>query len=159
MIKLALLTACERVIIEAETKSVSAITIFTGVKLAIPATAPPPPSNAAVPKDWSILAGWDIEDEEVGKEIVQYTDILFPDGKPFIEKGALKFLIEKSKRHHNTTRLLGFPVGQMGTYEIRVWIEADNMPITDKHSIFLIVENDPTVGQNIQQLTPSGTTK
>jgi len=138
---LALLAACERSIIEAETKAISMIGLFTGVKASVPA-GETPPANAASPKEWSIVSGWDGNKGEAGKEFVQCLAIFFPDGKPFVERNELKFTIDPGKRHHVTTRLLAFPIGQLGKCHVQVWAEFGGKPVTDKTSIYINVEHE-----------------
>jgi hypothetical protein len=138
MPKLAYISACEKVITDAETRAVSAIALFT--KLTVNLTEAPP-INAVAPKEWSILAAWDPDDGDERKEFVQYIQMLFPDGQPFAESVRLPFKMESNQRHHNTVKLLGFPVGQQGRCEVRVWVELDGKMCSEKASIYLLVEH------------------
>lgn len=138
MPKLAFIIACEKVITEAETGVVSAIAMFTKLKASLPER---PPENAVVPKEWALLTAWDPESGDEGKQFVQCIEMLFPDGKPFTENGRLPFKIEPIQRHFNTVKLLGFPIGQAGKCEVRMWLELEGKAISEKTSIFLLVEH------------------
>src|SRR6266699_798946 len=104
MPKLALLAACERSIVEQDTKSVSLITLINGLKLSFLA-GEPPPLNAVMPKEWSIVCGWDSGDDDEGKEFVQFIDISLPDGKPFVTKNQVTFTLQRGKRMHQTSKV------------------------------------------------------
>ena len=143
MPSLALFVACERSIIEENTKLVSLISLLNGVKGAIPA-GEPPPRNAVAPKEWSIVCGWDAVGDEEGTEYVQCLDIFWPDGKPFVETNKVKFSLQKGKRHYQTSRLHGFPVGQAGRCLMQAWAEQDGNPVTEKVSLYITVEHEFT---------------
>jgi hypothetical protein len=137
---LALLAACEKSIIEAETKSLSMISLFTRVKLTI--TADPPPTNAVVPKEWSIVTGWEGKDDDEGKDFVQCLSVLLPDGKPFIENNRMNFNTQNDKRYHIASKILAFPMGQVGKCKIEVWAEWNGKPVTEKSHIYVRVEHE-----------------
>jgi hypothetical protein len=134
----AFLVTCDKVIVDSETHTVSAISLFTKLTANIPE---PPPPDAVIPKEWAVLAGWDSEDEDIGKEFVQCIEIFFAGGKPFIDTIRVMFKIDKTERQYNSIRLFGFPLGQAGRCELKTWLEHDGIPITDKHSTYLIVEH------------------
>ncbi len=141
MPKLALFAACERSIVEQDTKSVSLITLFTGLKLSFPA-GEPPPLNAVIPKEWSIVCGWDSVDGDEGKEFVQFIDISLPDGKPFVTKNQVRFTLQGGKRLHQTSKVPGFPIGQIGKCLVQVWAELDGRPVTEKSSLYIALEHE-----------------
>jgi hypothetical protein len=140
---LALLVSCERAIVETDTKAVSLITLFTGMKVFLPTGQPPPeppPANAVAPREWSVVTGWDPNEADEGKEFVQHLEVFLPDGKPFIKNSEMKFQMERDKRHYNTPRIFGFPVGQKGKCLVQVWLEHDGKPVTEKFSTYIKVE-------------------
>lgn len=141
MPKLALITACQFSIIEQDTKSVSLINLFTGLKITVN-IAEPPPINAIVPREWSIACGWDGEKDDEGKVFDQLTEIFLPDGKPFVGHNAVKFSVLEGKRHYLTSKIMAFPIGQVGKCLVQVWAELDGKPVTEKSSIHIAVEHE-----------------
>jgi hypothetical protein len=138
---LALITACERSIIEQDTKSVSLISLFTGVKISIQAEEPPP-VNAIVAKEWSIACGWDGRKDEEGQVFDQLMDIYLPDGKPFVTRNQVKFSVQVGKRQFLTSKLAAFPIGQPGKCMVQVWAELDGKLVTDRVSISISIEHE-----------------
>jgi hypothetical protein len=152
MPKLAAFIACERVIIEAESRLVSAIAMFSRLEAQV---MEKPPENAVIPKEWAFLIAWDPYEGDEGKELTQCIEIFFPDGKPFIEKTMSKFKIDDlNLRIHNTVKLLGFPIGQQGKCEGRVWIESDGELVGGKYSIFLSVAHKLVATQLVSAPSP-----
>jgi hypothetical protein len=148
---LALITACQTSIIEQDTKSVSLINLFTGIKISVHA-GDPPPVNAIVPREWSIACGWDSEEGDEGKVFDQLMDIFLPDGKPFVTRNVTKFSLQAGKRHYMTSKLTAFPIGQAGRCLVQVWAELDGKPVTEPVSISIGVEHEHIIPPQGQQL-------
>lgn len=119
---------------------VSAIGMFSKLTVPVPQNEKPP-ENAVAPKEWAVIAAWDPIEGEEGKEFTLCVEIFFPDGKPFVETHRSAFKLERDLRSHNTMKLLGFPVGQQGRIETRVWLESDGKPVGEKFSLYLSVEH------------------
>jgi hypothetical protein len=141
MPRLGLITACQFAVIEQDTKAVSLINLFTGLKISIQADQLPP-SNAVAPKEWFIACGWDGVKDDEGKVFDQLTEILLPDGKPFVTASPVKFSVQPGKRHYMTSKILAFPIGQVGKCTVQVWAEFDGQVVTEKSTIHIGVEHD-----------------
>jgi len=138
MPKLGFLIVCEKAILEEGTRTPTLVALFTGLRLTVPSL---PPGNAAIPKDWAVICGWDSTNDETGRQYVQHTEVLWPDGTQFV-RGEMQLMFEPGKRHYSVVRFLPFPVGQAGKCEIRVWLEFEGSPVTDKSSTHVTVEHE-----------------
>src|ERR1700722_14259893 len=85
--------ACDKVIID-DSGVASLISLFGNVIITLPQDAEIPP-NALAPKEWALFASWDYELDDDGKEFLQIVQILFPDGKFFIERLETKFVMKR----------------------------------------------------------------
>lgn len=134
---LGFLAICEKVIIDTESGTVSAISFFTKVTGSTPEK---PPANAVVPKDWAVLAAWDFSDEvERAKDFVQRIEVFFADGQSFTT-GTIPIKFKSDEmRSHTTARLQGFPFGSEGKVRATVWLEVDGQAVTERHSGFVTV--------------------
>ena len=137
MPKLRVFVICESVIYDDESKIASLISLFSTLQVGIAGEVP---SNAAMPKNWAIFTAWDAEPEDGGKDFVQCTRILWPDGSNFVTRKEHKFSFESDKPHHQyRLRLNGFPMGQEGPYEVVVWLEMDGKTVVQPKSVTMHV--------------------
>lgn len=117
-----LATICEKVIVS-QTSTPSLINIFTKLTFAVPA-AVEIPRNAVAPKDWAIFSSWDTELGDERREYLICVNVLYPDQSPWGDVNRIKVdILEGGKTAQVVTQMVGFPIGQVGTYTVRVWIE------------------------------------
>jgi hypothetical protein len=136
---LSVFICCEKVVID-KNESASLICLFTDVKGEIPPEAPELPPNAAAPKEWAAFTMWNWEHADVG-EYIQWFEVLYPDGTPFLERRQVRVVKEENKpRSQVTINVQGIPVGRNGRYTVRVWLERDGIIVVQPHSVYLNVE-------------------
>lgn len=140
MLKPYVVVACEKVIIDQQNAGVaSLIGLFNKLSGAIPANTPIPP-NSVIPKEWSVFSIWDTEPGDERKNYILCTQVLYPDKTQFGELFKVRLNIEPNKRTQAIVRFLGFPVGQLGFYTVRTWIEEENKIVYDPIEFKLEVE-------------------
>jgi hypothetical protein len=140
MLKPYVVAACERVLIDQQSNGVaSLISLFNKISGAVPANTAIPP-NSVVPKEWSVFSLWDTEPGDEHKNYTLCTQVLYPDRTQFADVGKLRLNIEPNKRTQAIMRFLGFPVGQLGFYTVRTWIEEENKIVVDPIEFKLEVE-------------------
>lgn len=140
MPRLLFLLACEKSIIEQHTQQVSIIGLIDSFTIAVPE---PPPQNAVIPRDWSIVSGWEPIGEDAQKEFVQCLSITLPNGKPFIKDNRAALRFQNGMKHHIATRIQGLPVGVPGKFRVEVCAELAGKPATEKSQIFLEIIHQP----------------
>jgi hypothetical protein len=124
MLKPRVNVVCEKVILDQQQGGMaSLIGLFTKFTVNVPADAPPIPENAAAPKEWTVYSSWEPDEIDVGKPIVQCTQVLYPNGAQYGETLKTPLQIELNKTAQAIVRINGFPVGQSGFYTVRTWIE------------------------------------
>src|SRR5579864_4084683 len=122
MLRLSVCVVCEKVVFSQEHVA-SLINLFTKIGIALPAGAPEIPPNAVTPKEWAVFSSWDTEPGDELKEYLLCTQVLYPDNSPFGEVSKIKMNIERNNRSQVATQVAGFPIGQIGFYTIKVWVE------------------------------------
>jgi hypothetical protein len=141
MPQLYVFAVCEKVIID-QNGIPSLISLFTRVNFS-PATDIP--GNAIAPKEWSIYTSWDWEPGDEGREYKQVLQILYPDGSPFMPRQEQRFVMQPNTKHQINTPVLGFPIGQWGTYTVRMQLE---------HNETVIFQPSPIRLELIRQQAP-----
>jgi len=139
MLKPDVCVACEKVIID-ENGIASLIGLFGKIGFIAPKGIEIP-KNAVAPKEWAVFSSWDVEPGDELKDYFACMQLLYPDKSQFgdIIKNKLKIEPNKSKSQWRTT-ILGFPVGQVGPYTVRVWVEEANKVVIEPIEIILEVE-------------------
>jgi len=122
--------ACEKVIM-AGGDLPSLIGLFSKLTVAIPPDAPAIPPNALSPKEWFVFSSWHTEPGDELREYIYCMHILFPDGTSFGEITRKPIRIERGKRAQVTASLPGFPIGQIGFYTVKVWIEENQRTVVE----------------------------
>lgn len=125
MLKPYVCIACEKVIIAKDTDVPSLINLFTKIGAVIPRGAEIP-SNAVAPKEWAVFSGWDVEPGDEHHPYILCTQILYPDKTQFAEIVRSKLVIQANKRAQMVVNIVGFPIGQIGEYVVRTWVELNN---------------------------------
>jgi hypothetical protein len=114
--KLLLTAPCILVLQDAEAGH-SLIGVFHEIKIQISHDAPEIPSNAMLPKEWSIFSKFGLDPDEDGKNYTLKTDVFWPDGNILVShaldakqptKNGLAFI----------AKLQAFPMGQQGIVRI-----------------------------------------
>ncbi len=127
MLKTYVCAACEKVILTADNVA-SLISLFNKIII----TAPPEaevPKNAVAPKEWAIFSIFDTEPGDELKEYTHFAQILYPDQSQFSEIAKSKLRIELNKRAQVNVQVPAFPIGQVGNYTVRVWIEENQRTV------------------------------
>jgi hypothetical protein len=160
MLKPYVCVACEKIIIEhrQETPTGSArdeggpaslISLFSKIMVGVPANAPQIPPNAVAPKEWAVYSEWDTEPGDESRNYVLCTQIFYPDQSPFADVTRNKIPVQPKTRSRMIVRILGFPIGQMGFYTVRTWVEEDQNTVVGpiEFKIELETINQPQVNQ------------
>ena len=133
MLKPYVCVACEKVLVDQKLEDrpesgnvVSLIGLFGKIAIAVHEGIPDIPQNAVVPKEWAIYSAWDGEPGDENKEYVICTQLFYPDRRPFGEVSKQPMKIEAKKRYQHIVRINAFPIGQIGSYVVRTWIEEHN---------------------------------
>jgi hypothetical protein len=114
------------------------------------------PANAVGPYSWAIFSAWDTEPGDETKSYFLCTAILYPDGSYFGEVSRIPIQIILGQRSQMVVRIQGFPVGQLGFYTVRTWVEEGGKiaygPIEFKIELQVIVkEQQPPKPQQLTQ--------
>jgi Family of unknown function (DUF6941) len=129
---------CEKVVVDAM-GTASLIALFNEITVQVPVDQEIPPT-AAVPKEWAIFVSWEAADgDQIGNEYNQSVQVVYPDGTVFVEKRDIKFVLQDDKRHQNTIQMQGFPMGQQGRYEIKIWLDIEGAIVFPPQSIYFRV--------------------
>jgi len=128
MPKLYVFAICEKVIID--TNGVpSVIGLFNKITAGRSADSPEIPANAVAPKEYAIFTSWDLEPADRGKEYNQFYEFFYPDGTQFGERANLRVKMGEGKRMNSTANSNALPIGQVGVYTARTWLEDDQKKI------------------------------
>lgn len=133
--KLLIICACEKVIVDKSNGAHSLISVTRGVetKLASPSGIQPisdVPLNAVSPQTWAIYTMWESQQDDIGQEFKYFVEVKWPNGEPFAATSA-HFTADKTLIIQNSVTLLGFPVGQIGAIKIIGWIEKDGNRVSE----------------------------
>jgi len=133
MPRLVTLLPCEKVIVDRDGMP-SLIALFENLNI----SPSPGQEIAEVPREtitfqqWTVFSEWWIGADELDLEAAdQIFEIQFPDGSLAPVRGKIPFVFGNPGIHRNHQTIVGFPVGQEGTYTIRVWLEKDGKPISE----------------------------
>lgn len=134
--------ACEKVILSKDTSVASLIGLFSKIVFTIPAGIEIP-KNAVSPKEWAVFSIWDPDPGDENRHYVLRTQILYPDKSQFGEILKSKIPIEPNARAQMIMQFVGFPVGQVGDYTVRTWIEENETRVVGPIEFKLGVEAKP----------------
>lgn len=136
-----LATICEKVIYS-QAGLASLINMFTKVTIGVP-NAAEIPRNAVAPKEWAIFSSWDAEPGDERREYFICVNVLYPDQSPWGDVNRTKVNIQEGRKASQVaTQMVGFPVGQAGTYTIRVWIEESQRLVVNPIELSVELEID-----------------
>jgi hypothetical protein len=123
MLKMLAFIVCEKVIIEKDTETPNVISVVQTVKFQAQPGAPDPSKDAMAPFRWAVFTVLNPENDDIGKSFRQRGDIILPDGSTAETKLDLPFVV-KHGLNFNIITIFGFPIGQLGTLQVRMWIES-----------------------------------
>jgi hypothetical protein len=127
MLRTYVCVACEKVIIAADGVA-SLVGLFNKMITAV-AVETEIPKNAVVPKEWAVFSIFETEPGDELKEYTHFVQILYPDQTQFAEISKTKLNIELNKRAQANVLVPGFPIGQIGKYTVRVWVEENQQTV------------------------------
>lgn len=109
----------------AQDNTVSLITVFETVNIALPAEAEKNlPEGAQVPITWEILSQYQYQPDDEGKEYFQKIVVTMPDGKETHNIESALGVIEKDvKNARHLARIAGFPISVPGTATIKLFLK------------------------------------
>lgn len=117
------LMACEKVIVDLNTKIPSLIGIFQRMNVQVQENVPIP-ENALSPVRWYVFALWQFHPSEVNKNFVQQLRITAPNGSIFSGTAShFKTIDPNELQARNVVEIFGLPVFKEGVATIRVWLE------------------------------------
>jgi len=132
------IAACEKVIVSSDL-DVSLITLFDKLTVEI-AAGIEIPANLVAAKEWVVFSKWLPEAGDEVKEYVHCFQMMYPDQSPFGNVIRQKLKIEQNKQAQNIMKMVGFPIGQQGSYTVRIWIEQGDKPVLQPIDLKLEVE-------------------
>lgn len=142
MPRLYIFALCEKVITDKDGRT-SLISLFNDISAQILPTAPDIPPNAIAAKEWWAYASWEIEPGDIGKEYRQLIQLFYPKGEPFSAPVEVKFSPESGKTHQQVTvNGMGFPIGQVGLYTMKMWLEYGGSTIIESSPIIINVTHN-----------------
>jgi hypothetical protein len=127
MLKPYVCVVCEKVI-TAKDDVPSLINLFSKLIVTGPTEAQIP-SNAVVPREWAVFSIWETEPGDEHRDYMLCTQVFYPDKSLFAEANKTKINIEPEKRAQMTIQFQGFPIGQVGEYTVRTWIEENQQQV------------------------------
>jgi hypothetical protein len=119
--------ACEKVILATDGVP-SLISLFNKIIITLPGETDIP-KNAVAPKEWAVFSAWDADPGDELKEYTFCTQMLYPDQSQFGEVTKTKIKIELNRRSQVTLQIIGFPIGQLGQYTVRTWVEENQQRV------------------------------
>ncbi len=137
--------ACEKIILAADGVA-SLISLFNKIIITAPGEAEIP-KNAVAPKEWAVFSAWDTDPGDELKEYKFCMQMLYPDQSQFGEVAKSRMKIETNKRSQVTVQIIGFPIGQVGQYTVRTWVEENRQrvfgPIEFKIEVEMTKQEQP----------------
>src|SRR6266436_9855406 len=127
MLKPYVCVACEKVIC-AKDDVASLIGLFSKFIITVPPETEIP-SNGVTPKEWAVFSSWDCEPGDEHLAFTLCTQFLYPDQTQYGDLNKHKLKVEPNKRVQAAVQLNGFPIGQLGEYKVRTWIEENDQTI------------------------------
>jgi hypothetical protein len=147
------LLPCERVIVDRDGIP-SLLSLFQNIQIEPSEgqgiTEVPP--NTITFKEWAVYSEWMADAQDVGLDASQILEVQYPDGSIAPIRGSIPFKFEKTGIQRNHQNIIGFPVGQEGTYTIRVWLELDGKAISEIGTYEMTVSHKISPGTQSREL-------
>jgi hypothetical protein len=139
MPKLYIFALCEKAIIDKE-GTASLISLFNQITAHLLPSVKEVPPNAVFPKEWCAFSSWKIEAEDIGKEYRETFQLLYPNGEQFGSPMRVSFTPSADKTHQQIFAMgTGFPIGQEGSYTLRMWLEHGGSVVFESSPIIIRV--------------------
>ncbi len=123
--KLLIASPCQMVITDKDAGyGHSLIAIFHHIKVRVPESAEIP-SNALLPREWTIFSKWLLDPAETARKVKQVTEGFWPNGDPLFRQELLASQIVDNQTAF-IIRNMGFPMGQNGIIKIVLSIFVDD---------------------------------
>ena len=129
MLKPYICVACEKVILAAD-GAASLISLFSKIVIGVP-VATEIPRNAVAPKEWAVFSIWCPEQGDELKNFEICTQFIYPDLTQFGDIVRHQINVEQGKRAQVLVQVPGFPIGQVGPYTVRTWIEEGGKKVSE----------------------------
>jgi hypothetical protein len=137
MPKLLIFAPCEKIIID-DQKNASLIvllnTIAVGAKRDVVI-----PKEAIGAKEWAVFTMWQPNKSDIGKEFVQYLQMVKPDGQEF-KRVEAKFTVNEADTVSQVRmNIHGFPIGLKGVFTLNMWLQHGQEKLGETYSYPVIV--------------------
>lgn len=119
LLRLLYIVACDTVIVDAMTHLPTAVNMFEHISLRLPPTAP---ANFLLPKNWSVITLWTLDDRSVPKPTMfeQLVNVTSPDGHVIFEAKTEFPVSDEHNNYRNVNEFQGFPVSVDGILKVNV---------------------------------------
>jgi hypothetical protein len=138
MLKTYVCAVCEKVILAADNVA-SLISLFSKIIVTVPAEAEIP-KNAVAPREWTVFCIFNTEPGDELKEYTHFVQIFYPDQSQFAETSKNKLKVELNKQAQAVVQIQGFPLGQVGKYTVRTWVEENQQQVVGPIDIQIELE-------------------
>jgi hypothetical protein len=144
MPRLTTFLVCEKVILDKQDVP-TLVAVIGGIKFqvnpAVPGVPSPLPPDAIAPQPWAIFTVWHCDPEDVGKTFRQKSELVMPDQSIFGPMKADLPFVGKANQNNNVVNIVGFPVGVIGIWNVKLWLEsADGQVIVPESYLPVRVE-------------------
>jgi len=137
MPKLLIFAPCEKVIID-DQKNATLIVLLNTLTVAHKGDTEIP-KDAVGAKEWAVFTMWQPAKEDIGKEFVQFLQMVKPDGEEF-KRAEIKFTVNPDdKVSQARMNIHGFPLGQKGPFTLNMWLQQGSDRLGETHSYTVTV--------------------
>ncbi len=131
MLRLIQLIACEKIIIDTNGGTASAIGMFETLNITVPKDAP---TRVLFPLRWSVVGLWKREGEfEEPTKFVQRIIIRSPENEEAFTAESEFIALNEHYNFRNVINFNGFPVSTTGTVEVEIYLKQENQDEWVKH--------------------------
>jgi len=129
MPKLLIFAACEKAIVDEQSKVVSLLSLIENINVQFKPGAPPPPSNAAIPMPWAVVSIFKATPGDVGKTFEQR--MIMEDGSAtvLLQSPVAEFsLKQEGATHRIINQLNGMHIGTAGSRLLKCYLREKGAP-------------------------------
>lgn len=152
MLRLVAFLACERVVVDSATNTVSISAIMEELAISVPQALLPVPAESAAPMSWSVFSMWNRDDNDPRTPFETKVELLLPSGRVALELPPFEQDFENfTKRSQRLiSQINGFPIGEPGRLRLVLkckmrgeteFVEVAVYPILLKHIADAVNEN------------------
>ena len=120
MPRLLLFAGCEKAIVDQRTNVVSLMSLVHEINVQIPPGAPPPPSSAIIPMQWTIVSIFLAEPGDGGKQFESRATLTKLDGTELFTTPVSLFTIQD--QHRIFSQVNGMPIGNAGPLLVKCYL-------------------------------------